>query len=99
MTMAQPNPSYVLGPTAVVTNEEFPDGEDKGFLTVQARRGESESNRTPYLQGTLYLADGSTAECSMRRAYIWNNFTDFMDLDLVCESEVEVGKAERLVLS
>lgn len=53
--------TYELKDTASVINDVWADG-TFGKVSVMARRGVSQSNRTPLLMGTLNLADGTTLQ-------------------------------------
>jgi hypothetical protein len=88
VTQAVPDDTYVLQGTATVTTEEYDDG-FYGYVTIPARRGNSDSNRTPFLQGTLSLEDGETVPCSMRRDHIWSDFDSFMKLNLKCQEDID----------
>jgi hypothetical protein len=88
VTQAVPDDTYVLQGTATVTTEEYDDG-FYGYVTIPARRGNSDSHRTPFLQGTLTLEGGQPVPCSMRRDYIWSDFDSFMQLNLKCDTDID----------
>lgn len=84
--------TYFVGPTATVSSEEY-DDDQRGTVVVQARRGRSTSNTTPRLSGRLSFRDGSSIQCSMFRSYVWSDFTNFMALNLRCDSDVDPAQA------
>jgi hypothetical protein len=92
VTQAALGDAYILQGTATVTTEEYDDG-SYGYLTIAARRGNSQSNRTPFLHGSLALSNGQTVACSMPRGVIWSDFDNFMDLDLKCDSDIDPSTA------
>jgi hypothetical protein len=92
VTQAAPDDAYVLQGTATVTTEKYDDG-SYGYLTVPARRGNSQSNRTPFLQGSFALSNGQAVACSMPRGVIWSDFDNFMDLNLKCDTDIDPSVA------
>lgn len=99
VTQAAPDPSYILDTTATVTSEKLArEHKSYGRVTVRARRGESESNRTPLLSGTLSLKDGTTLACSMDRDWIWHDFENFMELNLWCDADLDPTQATGFVV-
>lgn len=70
-------------------NTTWPDGEF-GQVTVMAKRGNSTSNLTPLLTGTLHMAGGAAVECRQFRSTIWSNFDQFEELTLRCTTAIDV---------
>lgn len=97
VTKATPDVSYVLQPKGTATNEKYSDG-TYGVVVVQARRGDSTSNRGPLPEGRLELQDGSAVRCEKFRPTVWSDFDAFEGLDLKCDSRVDLTAVVRFVV-
>lgn len=101
-----PDTSYAVKPTALVTNEEYYDGDELGTVTVTAMSTREpcgvsvacEGDNRHFLTVVLRLKSGGSLKCQEFRSQIWSADQQYEDIPLQCEKKLTLSDVASVVM-